>query len=91
MHSATCTITSKGQVTLPKKIRKQLGVDVGDKVTFVVNSSGGVEVRPRKYSFEDLQGIVPTPPGMEHRDFDEVIEEAILEDFARQTAELMAE
>lgn len=28
------TITSKGQVTLPKPIRQALGVDAGDKVAF---------------------------------------------------------
>lgn len=28
------TITSKGQITLPKSIRRMLGVDTGDKVIF---------------------------------------------------------
>lgn len=30
----TATITSKGQITLPKSIRQALGVDVGGKVSF---------------------------------------------------------
>jgi len=30
----TATLTSKGQLTLPKPIRQALGVDVGGKVAF---------------------------------------------------------
>lgn len=30
----TATVTSKGQITLPKAIRQALGVDVGGKVAF---------------------------------------------------------
>lgn len=33
MGEAT-TITTKGQVTIPKKIRKELGLQPGDKVVF---------------------------------------------------------
>ena len=33
------TLTSKGQITLPKPIRQALGVDVGGKVAF--DFSGG--------------------------------------------------
>lgn len=76
MHSVTCKITSKDQVTIPTKIRNQLGVDVGDKVTFVVNDTGAVEVRPRRYSIEDLRGIVPTPPELEGKTVDEMLEDA---------------
>jgi len=28
------TLTSKGQITLPKKVRKHLGIDAGDSVIF---------------------------------------------------------
>ena len=30
-------VMSKGQVTIPKKVRAALGIDVGDRVTFVVD------------------------------------------------------
>lgn len=33
------TVTSKGQITLPKPIRKALGVDVGGKVAFDLRGS----------------------------------------------------
>ena len=40
------TITSKGQVTIPKEVREHLHVDTGDKVDFVVQGDGTVLVRP---------------------------------------------
>jgi antitoxin PrlF len=30
----TSTLTSKGQITLPAKVRKELGVDTGDTIIF---------------------------------------------------------
>lgn len=43
------TLSSKGQVTLPIEIRKHLGVDTNDKVAFVVEPDGKVQVTPAKY------------------------------------------
>lgn len=39
-------ITSKGQVTLPKAIRKHLGVSEGGAVEFEIEPDGDVVVRP---------------------------------------------
>ena len=41
----TSTMTSKGQVTLPKKFRDYLGVEPGAKVSFVLGPNGEVLVR----------------------------------------------
>lgn len=38
------TITSKGQITLPKPIRQALGVDAGGKVAFELREDGQVVV-----------------------------------------------
>ncbi|WP_331469146.1 AbrB/MazE/SpoVT family DNA-binding domain-containing protein [Porcincola intestinalis] len=35
-------VMSKGQVTIPKNVREALGIDVGDRVTFIVD---GNEIR----------------------------------------------
>jgi len=83
MHSVTCTITSKGQITIPKSIRKQLGVDPADKVTFVVHESGQVELRPVRFTIEQLKGIVPALAGRDVDDFDDLIEEAMEQDIRR--------
>jgi antitoxin PrlF len=55
------TITSKGQLTLPKEIRKILNLHSGNKVEFILDSDGNVKMVPIKSSIKDLKGIVPKP------------------------------
>lgn len=38
------TLTSKGQITLPKAIRQALGVDTGDKIVFNLTERGRITV-----------------------------------------------
>jgi antitoxin PrlF len=38
------TITSKGQVTIPKAVREALGVDAGDRLAFRIQEDGTVLV-----------------------------------------------
>ena len=38
--SSTCSMTSKGQVTIPKALRQQLGLARGSRVCFVLPASG---------------------------------------------------
>jgi AbrB family looped-hinge helix DNA binding protein len=35
---ATSTLTTKGQVTIPAEVRRQLGLKPGDRVAFIVNA-----------------------------------------------------
>lgn len=49
MKEIVATITSKGQVTIPAAIRRQLGLDTGDKLAFVLGDDGEVRVRPATY------------------------------------------
>lgn len=39
------TLTSKGQVTIPKQIRDHLGLKPGSKVEFEIDGGGAVQVR----------------------------------------------
>jgi len=55
------TLTSKGQLTVPKKVREYLGLKTGDKVHFVVNQTGKVELTPVKTPLTDLKGMLPAP------------------------------
>ena len=55
------TITSKGQVTLPKPIRDKLRLHAGDKVDFFLRDDGRVEMIPKKSSMKELKGILPPP------------------------------
>ncbi|MGD9563805.1 MAG: AbrB/MazE/SpoVT family DNA-binding domain-containing protein [Pyrinomonadaceae bacterium] len=52
-------ITSKGQITVPLEVRKELGVKPGDKVVFEKNADDVITVRPvRKESrFAKYRGI----------------------------------
>ena len=76
---ATATITSKGQMTIPKAIRELLDLKPGDKVDLVPDAHGRVIIRGRRITrFEDLFGILPSngitfPTG----DFDDVIADAV--------------
>lgn len=53
---ATATITSKGQITLPRDIRQALGVEPGDRVSFVVREDGTVVVEAATTDLLDLRG-----------------------------------
>lgn len=47
------TITSKGQITLPKPIRQALGVDAGGKVDFELREDGQVVVSRSDVEHDD--------------------------------------
>jgi len=51
-------VTSKGQVTIPKEVRLALGVEPGDRVSFVLRADGGVELVARTGSLLDLAGVL---------------------------------
>ena len=61
------TMTSKGQLTVPKEIRKRLGLEAGDRVEFVVEEDRTV-IRPARAEanpFEKYIGILGPFPGGE--------------------------
>ena len=55
------TITSKGQVTVPKKVRDQLHLKAGDRIEFLVDEDGTVRVVPVTAKVTELKGMVPKP------------------------------
>ncbi|MGH9316593.1 MAG: AbrB/MazE/SpoVT family DNA-binding domain-containing protein [Thermoanaerobaculia bacterium] len=54
----TATLTSKGQLTLPKKVREALGLKPGDQVDFVLDAAGDVRLRPGAYDVRELRGLL---------------------------------
>jgi AbrB family looped-hinge helix DNA binding protein len=57
MKEITATLTSKGQVTLPAAVRNHLGVSTRDKITFVLEDDGKVQLRvPRYPDIASLRG-----------------------------------
>lgn len=57
----TATITSKGQITIPKEIRKSLNLHVGDKINFIMEESGKVCILPATQDITSLKGIITRP------------------------------
>ncbi len=58
---ATATITSKGQITIPKAVRTKLGVDTGDRVEFIETADGVYQLVAATHDVKTLKGIVPKP------------------------------
>jgi len=58
---ATATITSKGQVTLPREVRASLGVTAGDRLDFIRLEDGNYAIVPASHSIRALRGIIPRP------------------------------
>ncbi len=54
----TSTLTSKGQITLPKAIRDRLGVETGDEIDFVANERGDIVVRAVAVEIGELRGML---------------------------------
>ena len=53
-------ITSKGQITLPLRVRKELGVRPGDKIAFERNDEDELTIRP----------VLPENPFAKYRGID---------------------
>lgn len=78
---STATITSKGQLTLPKEVRDDLNLREGDRVSFE-KVDGRYVLRPQNKSVMDLAGILHRPgeKSMSIKEMDEAIGEALRED-----------
>jgi antitoxin PrlF len=65
------TLTSKGQITLPKSVRTRLGLRVGDRVRFRETGEGTVVVEPETSDLMDLFGALE-PPRRRHLTVDDM-------------------
>lgn len=71
---ATAKLTSKGQITVPKAVRDELGLRTGDSLEFEV---GGESARiARVPNLLDLAGTFEVPPGKRGKPWEEVRREA---------------
>lgn len=53
---ALATLTTKGQVTIPKNIRESLKLYTGDKIEITVTQSGEAVIRPVSKKVDELFG-----------------------------------
>ncbi|QSJ18582.1 AbrB/MazE/SpoVT family DNA-binding domain-containing protein [Nostoc sp. UHCC 0702] len=68
---ACATITTKGQVTIPKEIRDYLKLDTGSKVDFIIDENGTVKLIPLNLPIQKLSGILHRP-GMKSATLEEM-------------------
>ena len=86
MEMSTATLTSKGQMTLPKDVRDDLGLKPGDRID-VIKEGERYVLRPRTVRAADLAGILGKPPageGLSPDDMDQAITDTVAKRFARK-------
>lgn len=82
---AYTTMTSKGQLTIPKDVRDELALIPGTKF-FVTVRDGEVVALPKNKRIADLAGLLGEPAmgaGATLEDIDEAIGQAVAEDDSR--------
>lgn len=84
----TATLTSKGQITIPKAIRELLGLGRGDRLEFRLNDRGKVEIDPvRENALDRIQGmlhdLVGDGPALTIEEMHAAIAQHVIEDDER--------
>ena len=70
------TVTSKGQITIPKSIRDALDLNTGVRVSFRIREDGVVEMYPATVDVMSLYGILkPRKKGVSIKDMEKAIED----------------
>jgi antitoxin PrlF len=78
------TVSSKGQVTLPKAIRDRLRLRDGQRLRFSVEEGDRVVIAPAAKRLGELQGLLPKPKRTLSLDeIDEAIGRAATDRFRR--------
>ena len=83
---ATATITSKGQMTIPRAVRDLLQLEPGDRVELVPLPDGGVRMRRKSRSLDDFVGMLSERAGdrpVDRAVIDATVEEAMEEEDRR--------
>ncbi len=58
MSALISTVTSKGQVTIPKNVRDSLHLLSGDKVEFIRNEANEIIIKPLTKKSADVAGLL---------------------------------
>ncbi len=75
------TVTYKGQITLPKAVREQLGVRAGDRVSFREIEGGVIVVEADTVDLMELKGVMrPRKRGVTVEQMNETIRAAAARD-----------
>ena len=79
----TSILTSKGQTTVPKKVRDALKLKTGDRLEFIIESDNRVTLRPATSDLIALDGLLDrsSTPAVSVEAMDEAVEEAVSQSF----------
>ncbi len=55
------TLTTKGQVTIPKPVRDHLKLETGVRLSFVIQEDGVVVLKPATRHISELAGLLSRP------------------------------
>ncbi|NRF68848.1 AbrB/MazE/SpoVT family DNA-binding domain-containing protein [Aquincola sp. S2] len=69
--SSVCTVSDKGQVTLPKSLRDQLGIGPGTRLQFSIDGDGQLRAQVLSRGAVGLFGLL-AKPGERARSLDEM-------------------
>lgn len=85
--ASTATLTSKGQMTLPKDVRDDLNLKPGDRID-IVKVQGRYVLRPRNLTVDDVYGMLRRPgqKPLTVEEMDEGIAKAVAERNERSRA-----
>jgi len=87
MERIVASVTNRGQVSLPSRVRRELGLRSNDKVVFTIED-GQVRLEPVRFTAETLSGSIPAIPGTTTEDFERQIA-AAMSDAADETVREM--
>jgi len=80
------TLTSKGQVTIPKAVREALRLAAGDRIEFVDVGNGRFELIAVTRDVTELRGSLgPSSRSVSTEDMDKAIAEAVVDRYRRTT------
>ena len=54
----TAKLTAKGQITIPRKVRTGMALNVGDRVAFKLDDDGGARIVPVRHPLKPLRGFL---------------------------------
>jgi AbrB family looped-hinge helix DNA binding protein len=82
----TATMTTKGQLTIPKRVRVALGLAAGDAVMFRLRTDGVAEMHRKTIDLSSLAGMVEAKDAsVEVREMNEAVLSQAVDSFEKAT------
>jgi AbrB family looped-hinge helix DNA binding protein len=77
------TLTSKGQITIPKLVRDSLALHAGDKIEFILTKNNEIMLKPVTKKVDDVFGRLfrADRPAVDIEEMDALIKQKVRADF----------